>query len=60
VHCKIPAAADGRVGSKTRAFVSRSHGSFLQLRTCRNVNAGRQWAKSGREPLQQILNNAIG
>jgi hypothetical protein len=29
---------------KTRPFVSRSHGSFRQLRTCRNVGAGRQWA----------------
>ena len=32
---------------KTRPFVSRSHGSFRQLRTCRNVDAGRQWAITG-------------
>src|SRR5439155_10649433 len=38
---------------KTRPFVSRSHGSFRQLRTCRNVDAGQYWAKTCREYLQQ-------
>jgi hypothetical protein len=29
-------------------LVSSSHGSFRQLRTCRNVDAGRQWAITGK------------
>jgi hypothetical protein len=33
-----------QVWVKTRPFVSRSHGSFRQLRTSRDVDAGRQWA----------------
>src|SRR5258707_256706 len=40
---------------KTHPFVSRPHGSFRQLRTRRNVDAGRHWARPRREQLQQIL-----
>jgi hypothetical protein len=40
-HAAVQASGWG----KTRPFVSRSHGSFRQLRTCRNVDA--------REPIVQ-------
>ena len=40
---------------KTRPFVSGSHGSFRQLRTCRNVDAGQHWATTCPEQLQQIV-----
>jgi hypothetical protein len=40
---------------KTRPFVSRSHGSFRQLRTFRKVDVGRQWAKLRGNILDYLL-----
>jgi len=42
----MPPTCSQPVWVKTRPFVSRSHGSFRQLRTCRNVDAGRHWAQA--------------